>query len=73
MLTRLLALIREGNLHTPSEFAEALGTSPELVRAMLADLERKGLLATPASTCSGGCSHCKHGAGCSLQSSHERK
>ncbi len=58
MLTRLLALIADGNLHTAGDLAAALGVSRELVEAMLAELQRQGYLAPPPPSCPGACAAC---------------
>ncbi len=64
MLTRLLALLDEGRLHTVTELAADLDVSPEMVDAMLADLHRRGLLAAPPPSCGAGCSGCPLGDTC---------
>jgi hypothetical protein len=69
MLTRLLALIAEGGLQTPDDLASRLGVSREMVEAMLADLQRRGLLAASPSTCDdrcGGCPLAGHGCGAAI-------
>ena len=65
MLARLLALIAEGNLHTPGDLAAALGVNRELVEAMLAELQRQGYLAPPPPSCPGACAACPLQAACS--------
>lgn len=64
MLTRLLALIKEGDLHASSELAAALGTSREMVDAMLADLQRRGMIATLPSGTATACRHCPRAGHC---------
>jgi hypothetical protein len=58
MLTELLTLIADGNLHTTSELATALGIGRELVEQMVADLARHGYLAPVTVTCSTHCAAC---------------
>ena len=58
MLIELLALIADGNLHTTSELAAALGVGRELVEQMVADLVRHGYLAPVSATCSTHCAAC---------------
>jgi DNA-binding transcriptional MocR family regulator len=64
MLTRLLALVAEGRLHTAADLAAALGVSRELVEAMLAELQRQGYLTPPPASCPGACGACPLQAGC---------
>lgn len=58
MLTELLALIADGNLHTTNELAAALAVDRELVEQMVADLARHGYLAPVTATCSTHCAAC---------------
>ena len=60
MLERLLSAIRDGGALETGVLAARLGTSPQLVAAMLDHLQRLGLIGGYA-TCSDGC------GGCSLQ------
>jgi len=64
MLTRLLKLIREGDLHTSSELAAALGTSRDMVEAMLADLQRRGMIGTLPGQTATACRHCPYAGRC---------
>lgn len=61
MLNRLLALLETGGTWRISDLAAALGTSPNLVNAMLGHLAQSGKLDLPEQPCSEACS------GCSLQ------
>ncbi len=61
MLKQLLALLETGGTYRVSELATALGTSPDLVGAMLSHLQQSGKLTVPQQSCSDAC------AGCSLQ------
>jgi Mn-dependent DtxR family transcriptional regulator len=65
MLKQLLALLDTGGTWRVSDLAAALGTSPDLVNAMLSHLEQSGKLDLPQQRCSEACS------GCSLQSTCE--
>jgi predicted ArsR family transcriptional regulator len=58
MLNRLLELLREGGTHRIRNLADELGTTPELVEAMLEDLARMGYLSRSASECSDKCTAC---------------
>jgi len=62
MLERLLNLLRAPRTHSLADLAHALDTSPEMVQAMLEDLERMGYL-RQVTGCAQGCS------GCSLKNS----
>ncbi len=59
MLKRLLAEIQAGGTLQTAALAKRLNTSPEMVQAMLADLERMGLLREVSAECGqsscGGC------------------
>lgn len=55
---QLLALLEEGGLHTEADLAQSMGVSRELVAAMLADLERRGLLTPPPEGCASACGSC---------------
>lgn len=60
MLERLVHEIRAGGTLETGALAERLGTTPQLVEAMLEHLQRSGLIQAYVS-CSDGC------LGCSLQ------
>ncbi|MGD2146059.1 MAG: FeoC-like transcriptional regulator [Anaerolineae bacterium] len=64
MLDRLLELLREGGTRPIRSIAEELDTTPELVRAMLEDLERMGHLRRLRAECEARCSTCSVSAGC---------
>ncbi len=61
MLNHVLALLETGGTWRVSDLASALGTSPDLVQAMLNHLARSGKLDLPEQPCADAC------AGCSLQ------
>ena len=42
VLDRLLALLNNGRSYTPEEAADAIDTTPEMIRAMLDQLEHLG-------------------------------
>jgi len=58
MLNKLLDLLREGGTRRIADLAQELGTTPELVEAMLEDLARMGYVKHVASQCSEKCSTC---------------
>ncbi len=63
VLDRLLALLNEGRTYTPEEAAAELNTTPEMIRAMLAQLEHMGYI----SSCKPGgpaCSSCPFAGTC---------
>ncbi|NPV87334.1 MAG: sugar metabolism transcriptional regulator [Anaerolineae bacterium] len=65
MLERLLEMTRQGGVFTLADLARRLDADAELVRAMLADLERRGRVHTvcsssPAAACCG----CPLAGGC---------
>jgi hypothetical protein len=62
MLEQLLKEIRAGGTLETGELAARLGTTPQLIEAMLGHLQRSGLIQAYVS-CSDGC------LGCSLQDS----
>lgn len=61
MLNQLLALLDTGGTWRVSDLAAALGTSPDLVNAMLGHLVQSGKLDLPEQSCTEACT------GCSLQ------
>jgi DNA-binding Lrp family transcriptional regulator len=64
MLDRLLELLREGGTRPIRSLADELGTTPELVRAMLEDLARMGYLRRLSAECEAGCSSCSLSGTC---------
>jgi DNA-binding Lrp family transcriptional regulator len=58
MLAQLLALLKEGGLHTTGELATELGASRDLVEAMLTELAQRGYLKRMAADCSAHCAAC---------------
>ena len=62
MLEKLLAEIRSGGTFETGELASRLGTTPELLNAMLEHLQRIGKI-QPYRTCGDAC------GGCNLQTS----
>jgi hypothetical protein len=65
MLDKLLDIIKEGGVRDIASLAEQLESTPELVKAMLAHLERMGYLQA-IENCGDGCD------GCSLKSACEK-
>lgn len=64
MLDRLLELLREGDTRRISDLARELGTTPDLVRAMMEDLARMGYVKRGATECSEECASCPMSALC---------
>ena len=67
MLETLLTLIRSGGSFETGALATQLGTSPQLVQAMLEHLQRSGLIQA-YQACSEGCGGCSLKGTC--QSGH---
>lgn len=57
MLKRMLATIATGRIGSTAELAAATGTSPEMIEALVAELERRGLLQR-AGDCGSVCTGC---------------
>jgi hypothetical protein len=66
MLEKLLAEIRSGGSFETGRLAARLGTTPEMVSAMLEHLQRSGYI-RPYETCGEGCGGCSLRAGCNTQ------
>jgi hypothetical protein len=64
MLNQLLALLEIGGTWRVIDLAAALGTSPELVNAMLDYLTRSGKLELPEQSCAGACTTCALASTC---------
>jgi FeoC like transcriptional regulator len=64
MLEDLMRLLHAGGTYRVDELARALGTSPEMVTAMLGSLQRLGYLNTVGETCTDACSGCPLVGGC---------
>ncbi|MFP4344218.1 MAG: FeoC-like transcriptional regulator [Anaerolineales bacterium] len=68
MLQALLREIARGQrLQTPQDLAQALNTTPEMVRTMAEQLKRQGYL-QEAAQCAAGCAECALGALCNVES-----
>ena len=65
MLEKLLAEIRAGGTFETGKLAARLGTTPKMVEAMLAHLQRAGQLDT-YQTCGDTCGGCSLREGCHL-------
>jgi len=63
MLEKLLAELRAGGTFETGELAVRLGTTPELLSAMLAHLQRVGLIQS-FDTCSDACAECSLSNAC---------
>lgn len=70
MLNRLLDLLREGSTRRIVDLAEELGTTPQLVEAMLEDLERMGYVRRLVRECSEACNACPMSGVCAAGGSH---
>ena len=57
MLKHLLATIATGRIGSTAELAVATGASPEMIEALVAELERRGLLQR-AGDCGAVCTGC---------------
>lgn len=64
MLERLLGLLRAGGAYRVGDLARALGTTPELVEAMLDSLQRLGYLKTVGHACAEPCTSCPLARAC---------
>jgi len=58
MLERLLELIAGGSMQSLDDLANQLGVAPNLVSAMMGDLERMGYLNKVGGGCDKSCSGC---------------
>lgn len=65
MLEQLLAEIRAGGTLETGTLAAKLGTTPEMVEAMLEHLQRAGYL-QPYRPCGDGCAGCDLKSGCKI-------
>jgi hypothetical protein len=74
MLEKLLAEIRSGSTTSPAVLAERLGTTPQMVEAMMDTLEQMGYLRTIEDSCKDGtCGGCPVAGYCqSPQTKHAR-
>jgi len=64
MLERLLNEIKLAGTAQPAQLAARLGTSPAMVEAMLASLERMGMIRLVDAACSQPCTGCPLESGC---------
>jgi FeoC like transcriptional regulator len=69
MLECLLGLLRAGGTYRVGDLASALGTSPELVEAMLESLQHMGYLKTVGDACTQACSGCPLAGACGANAS----
>jgi hypothetical protein len=69
MLNRLLEILRDGGSHRVSDIARALGTTTELVEAMIEDLTRMGHLKQVAGECGETCASCSLRGMCTAEAS----
>ncbi|MGC8855227.1 MAG: FeoC-like transcriptional regulator [Anaerolineae bacterium] len=73
MLEQLLQEIRSGGTLEIETLATRLGTSPQLIKAMLDHLQRAGYLQAYTSTCSIACNGCSWQSACTLQKGGQPK
>ena len=69
MLNELIKLLRAGGTHRVSNMARNLGTSPQLVEAMLETLTRMGYLKQLGAKCGDACSACPVAGMCTAEAS----
>jgi len=64
MLRKIIERIAQGGSWSVEDLASELGTTHELMTAMLEDLERRGYLKPAGAGCSRACASCTMSAGC---------
>ena len=64
MLRQIMDRIAQGGSWSVEDLARELGTTPQLVTAMLEDLVRRGYLKAVGAACGGGCASCSMAGGC---------
>ena len=69
MLSELVELLRGGGTHRVADMANALGTTPLLVEAMLETLTRMGYLRQLGGSCGDACGMCPVAGTCSAEAS----
>jgi predicted ArsR family transcriptional regulator len=67
MLSKLIELLLAGGTHRVSDIAHSLGTTPQLVEAMLEDLTRMGYLRQLGTQCEGQCKMCPVAGMCTAE------
>jgi hypothetical protein len=67
MLNRLIDRLRNGGTHRVSDVARELGTTPELVEAMLETLARMGYLKQLGNSCEAQCGTCSSAGMCTAE------
>jgi hypothetical protein len=73
MLEKLLSEIKNGGTLQPATLGQRLGLSTAMVEAMIADLERMGLLQRVDTACShDACGGCSLSSGCVTQGDRGR-
>ena len=68
MLRELMRHIAHGGPSTTESLARELGTSPEMVAAMLEELARRGYVRPVETGCNGACAHCHMATQCATGS-----
>lgn len=69
MLEQLVDLLRDGGTHRVEDMARTLGTTPELVEAMLETLTQMGYLRRLAESCGERCASCPLAGMCTAEAS----
>jgi Mn-dependent DtxR family transcriptional regulator len=69
MLDRLLEILRDGGSHRVNDMARELGTTAELVEAMIENLTRMGHLKQVVGGCGETCTSCSLTATCTAEAS----
>ena len=64
MLKQILDRVADGRSWTVETLAGELGTTPEMVTAMIDQLVRQGYLKPVSGACGGGCASCSLAQGC---------
>lgn len=72
MLNELLTLLHEGGTHRVTDLAQVLDTTPELVEAMLEDLNRMGYIKSVRASCSEKCASCPLADSCAAGTGGEQ-
>jgi len=67
MLQQLLELVQTGGTYRVADLARTLGTSPELVQAMLESLGRMGHLKAVDPNCAPSCGGCPIAGACEMR------
>jgi hypothetical protein len=69
VLDQIIDLLRDGGTHRVTDMARALGTTPQMVEAMLETLARMGHLRQLGDSCGGACASCPVAGTCTAEAS----